>query len=42
MNTAARWLLWLGLAALLALGFAGWLSPDMRLAWATVAALCGF
>lgn len=42
MKMVSRWLLWLGLAALLALGFAGWLTPDMRLSWATVAAWCGF
>ena len=33
---------WLVLAALLGLGLIGWMHPDMRLAWATVAAMCGF
>lgn len=42
MSAARRWLLALGLVALLALGFAGWLSPDMRLVWASAAAWCGF
>ncbi len=34
--------LWLATAALLAIGFAGWLHPDMQLAWASLLALCGF
>ncbi|NYT84128.1 hypothetical protein [Pollutimonas harenae] len=36
---------YLGLAAVLlvmALAFAGYLSPEMRLQWANFAALCGF
>lgn len=33
---------WLSLGALLALGLIGWMHPDMRLAWATVATMCGF
>jgi hypothetical protein len=40
----AIWLrvaLWLGVAGLLALGFAGYLHPDMRLDWAAIAQLCG-
>ena len=39
---ATRVLGWLLLAAVLALGFAGWMHPDMRLAWESVAAMCGF
>ncbi len=37
-----RWLARLLLAAVLVLGFAGYLSPQMRLGWENVAALCGF
>ncbi|CAJ48522.1 hypothetical protein BAV0911A, partial [Bordetella avium 197N] len=40
-----RWLRYLGglaLAAVLLLGFVGYLSPDMRLNWESVAAMCGF
>ena len=32
----------LAVAVLLAIGFAGWLHPDMRLAWVSLLALCGF
>ncbi|WP_279628544.1 hypothetical protein [Bordetella genomosp. 12] len=38
----ARWLAGLALVAVLAVGFAGYLSPQMRLSWENVAALCGF
>ncbi|AHV93865.1 hypothetical protein [Bordetella holmesii] len=41
----ARWPRWVGglaLVAVLALGFAGYLSPQMRLSWENVTALCGF
>jgi hypothetical protein len=38
---ARTWLLWLSAAALLAVGFAGYLHPDMRLDWATLAQMCG-
>lgn len=34
--------LWLAVGGALALGFAGWLHPDMQLAWASLLALCGF
>jgi len=40
----ARWR-WAGyglLAAVLALGFWGYLSPSMRLNWESLAAMCGF
>ncbi|AKQ59403.1 hypothetical protein [Bordetella hinzii] len=37
-----RWLAGLLLAAVLGLGFAGYLSPQMRVNWENVAALCGF
>ncbi|MCC2597101.1 hypothetical protein LKR43_12190 [Pusillimonas sp. MFBS29] len=30
------------LLAVMALAFAGYLSPEMRLQWANLAALCGF
>lgn len=36
-----RGLAWVALAAVLALGFAGYLHPDMRLDWAALAQLCG-
>ncbi|MEF9995253.1 MAG: hypothetical protein RR101_03040 [Burkholderiaceae bacterium] len=42
MSRAARIGLWLLVLVALALGFAGWLHPDMRLAWESVAAACGF
>jgi len=32
----------LGLAAVLALGFIGYMQPDLQLNWETVAAMCGF
>lgn len=34
-------LLWLLAAGLLAVGFAGYLHPDMRLDWAAIAQMCG-
>lgn len=33
---------WVGLMALLALGFAGYFLPGVRLNWETIAAMCGF
>lgn len=36
-----RGLAWAALAAVLALGFAGYLHPDMRLDWAALAQFCG-
>lgn len=33
--------LWAAVAALLAVGFVGYLHPDMRLDWAALAQLCG-
>lgn len=41
MTRRSTWMLWLATAALLAIGFAGYLHPDMRLDWATLAQLCG-
>lgn len=35
------WLAWLGVAALLIVGFLGYLHPDMRLDWAAIAQMCG-
>jgi hypothetical protein len=32
---------WAAVAALLAVGFVGYLHPDMRLDWAALAQLCG-
>ncbi|SPU54127.1 hypothetical protein [Bordetella trematum] len=40
-----RWVRWLGgllLAAVMLLGFVGYLSPEMRINWENVAAMCGF
>ena len=36
-----RFLLWAAIAALLAVGFVGYLHPDMRLDWAALAQMCG-
>lgn len=36
-----RWIGWLGAAVLLAVGFLGYLHPDMRLDWAAIAQMCG-
>lgn len=33
---------WSLLAAVMAVGFLGYLSPGMRLNWETIAAMCGF
>jgi len=33
---------WLLLVAVLALGFAGYFTPGMRLNWDSIAAMCGF
>jgi len=44
-SRAGRWawyLGYLGLAAVLALGFWGYQSPSIALAWETLVALCGF
>ncbi len=36
-----RTLLWAVVAALLVVGFVGYLHPDMRLDWAAIAQMCG-
>lgn len=36
-----RLLLWALIAAALAVGFVGYLHPDMRLDWAALAQMCG-
>jgi hypothetical protein len=36
-----RMVLWAALAAILAVGFVGYLHPDMQLDWAALAQLCG-
>ena len=36
-----RFLLWAAVAAVLAVGFVGYLHPDMRLDWAALAQMCG-
>jgi hypothetical protein len=36
-----RMALWALVAALLAVGFVGYLHPDMRLDWAALAQMCG-
>lgn len=36
-----RVLLWAVIAALLAVGFVGYLHPDMQLDWAALAQMCG-
>ena len=36
-----RVLLWALIAAMLAVGFVGYLHPDMRLDWAALAQMCG-
>lgn len=36
-----RALLWAVIAAMLAVGFVGYLHPDMRLDWAALAQMCG-
>jgi len=41
MSRRFTWILWIATAALLALGLAGYLHPDMRLDWAAVAQMCG-
>ena len=33
---------WLAFAAVLAVGFAGYFMPGLRLNWETIAAMCGF
>lgn len=33
---------WSALVTVLALGFAGYLMPGLRLNWETIAAMCGF
>lgn len=42
MKPWQRWLSGIALALVLAVGFAGYLSPGMRISWESVAALCGF
>lgn len=41
MSRRFTWTLWIAAAVLLALGFVGYLHPDMRLDWATIAQMCG-
>ena len=41
MSRRFSWMIWLAAAGLLALGFAGYLHPDMRLDWAAIAQMCG-
>jgi hypothetical protein len=36
-----RTALWAAIAALLAVGFVGYLHPDMQLDWAAIAQMCG-
>lgn len=37
-----RLLAWTALAVVLAVGFAGYFMPGLRLNWETIAAMCGF
>jgi hypothetical protein len=41
MSRRSTWMIWLATTALLALGFVGYLHPDMRLDWAAIAQMCG-
>ena len=41
MSRRSTWMIWIATTTLLALGFAGYLHPDMRLDWATIAQMCG-
>ena len=41
MSRRSTWMIWLATTMLLALGFAGYLHPDMRLDWAAIAQMCG-
>lgn len=41
MSRRFTWTIWIAASALLALGFAGYLHPDMRLDWAAIAQMCG-
>jgi len=41
MTRRSTWIVWIATALLLAVGFAGYLHPDMRLDWAAIAQMCG-
>jgi hypothetical protein len=41
MSRRFTWIAWLAAAGLLAVGFVGYLHPDMRLDWAAIAQMCG-
>ena len=41
MSRRSTWVIWIAATALLALGLAGYLHPDMRLDWAAIAQMCG-
>lgn len=38
----ARVIVWVGLVAVMALGFLGYLMPSVRVNWQTIASMCGF
>jgi hypothetical protein len=41
MSRRFTWIAWLAAAVVLAIGFMGYLHPDMRLDWAAIAQMCG-
>jgi hypothetical protein len=41
MSRRFAWIAWLAAAVVLAIGFMGYLHPDMPLDWAAIAQMCG-